>query len=172
MAAFKESSAARTTRVLATMTRGPSSDRLPPRPNACWLTANRGSGTRILIDRLLDGKRPPGYTFEARSHTAVAAAVAQGPGRLGRRHRVGCAAGRPAIFAIDRGTLRFPDPESAGSTSPGARIPRVAGKRDRPRSSGLAFAQGRRGPCRGLSATILPPRRAWRNSGRCMEHRG
>jgi putative molybdopterin biosynthesis protein len=38
---------------------------------------NRGSGTRILIDRLLAGKRPPGYPVEARSHNAVAAAVAQ-----------------------------------------------------------------------------------------------
>jgi putative molybdopterin biosynthesis protein len=39
---------------------------------------NRGSGTRILIDRLLGGQRPPGYAVEARSHNAVAAAVAQG----------------------------------------------------------------------------------------------
>jgi putative molybdopterin biosynthesis protein len=39
---------------------------------------NRGSGTRILIDRLLGGQRPPGYPVEARSHNAVAAAVAQG----------------------------------------------------------------------------------------------
>lgn len=39
---------------------------------------NRGSGTRILIDRLLNGARPSGYLTEARSHNAVAAAVAQG----------------------------------------------------------------------------------------------
>jgi putative molybdopterin biosynthesis protein len=39
---------------------------------------NAGSGTRILIDRLLAGARPPGYLTEARSHNAVAAAVAQG----------------------------------------------------------------------------------------------
>lgn len=38
---------------------------------------NRGSGTRILIDRLLKGAQPPGYLAEARSHNAVAAAVAQ-----------------------------------------------------------------------------------------------
>jgi putative molybdopterin biosynthesis protein len=38
---------------------------------------NRGSGTRILIDRLLNGVRPPGYSTEVRSHNAVAAAVAQ-----------------------------------------------------------------------------------------------
>lgn len=39
---------------------------------------NRGSGTRVLIDELLEGQRPPGYAVEARSHNAVAAAVAQG----------------------------------------------------------------------------------------------
>jgi putative molybdopterin biosynthesis protein len=39
---------------------------------------NRGSGTRILIDSLLRGARPPGYSAETRSHHAVAAAVAQG----------------------------------------------------------------------------------------------
>ncbi len=39
---------------------------------------NRGSGTRVLIDGLLGGARPAGYAVEARSHNAVAAAVAQG----------------------------------------------------------------------------------------------
>jgi putative molybdopterin biosynthesis protein len=39
---------------------------------------NRGSGTRVLIDRLLGDARPSGYLTEARSHNAVAAAVAQG----------------------------------------------------------------------------------------------
>jgi putative molybdopterin biosynthesis protein len=39
---------------------------------------NRGSGTRILIDRLLAGGRPRGYAVEARSHNAVAAALEQG----------------------------------------------------------------------------------------------
>jgi putative molybdopterin biosynthesis protein len=38
---------------------------------------NRGSGTRILIDRLLEGRRPPGYAIEARSHNAVAASLQQ-----------------------------------------------------------------------------------------------
>jgi putative molybdopterin biosynthesis protein len=39
---------------------------------------NQGSGTRILIDRLLAGRRPAGYWSEVRSHNAVVAAVAQG----------------------------------------------------------------------------------------------
>jgi putative molybdopterin biosynthesis protein len=38
---------------------------------------NAGSGTRILIDRLLDGARPAGYLHQAKSHNAVAVAVAQ-----------------------------------------------------------------------------------------------
>jgi len=39
---------------------------------------NAGAGTRVLIDQLLAGTRPPGYGNQPRSHNAVAAAVAQG----------------------------------------------------------------------------------------------
>ncbi len=39
---------------------------------------NAGSGTRILIDRLLGGQHPPGYAVQSKSHNAVATAVAQG----------------------------------------------------------------------------------------------
>jgi putative molybdopterin biosynthesis protein len=46
-------------------------------PECVLVNRNRGSGTRVLIDRLLDGARPPGHLTEARSHNAVAAAVAQ-----------------------------------------------------------------------------------------------
>jgi putative molybdopterin biosynthesis protein len=46
-------------------------------PACVLVNRNRGSGTRILIDRLLAGHKPPGYAVEARSHNAVAAAVAQ-----------------------------------------------------------------------------------------------
>ena len=38
---------------------------------------NAGSGTRIMIDRLLAGKKPAGYAHATRSHNAVAVAVAQ-----------------------------------------------------------------------------------------------
>jgi putative molybdopterin biosynthesis protein len=38
---------------------------------------NAGSGTRVLIDRLLKGGRPTGYWSQPKSHNAVAAAVAQ-----------------------------------------------------------------------------------------------
>lgn len=52
--------------------------------NACADTAcamvnrNAGSGTRILVDRLLGARRPPGYGVQTKSHNAVAAAIAQG----------------------------------------------------------------------------------------------
>jgi putative molybdopterin biosynthesis protein len=39
---------------------------------------NQGAGTRIIIDRLLQGARPEGYWNQPKSHNAVAAAVAQG----------------------------------------------------------------------------------------------
>jgi putative molybdopterin biosynthesis protein len=45
---------------------------------ACLMVSrNAGSGTRVLIDGLLEGARPPGYANQPRSHNAVAAAVAQ-----------------------------------------------------------------------------------------------
>jgi putative molybdopterin biosynthesis protein len=47
-------------------------------PNCLMVNRNAGAGTRILIDRLLEGKRPPGYANQPKSHNAVAAAVAQG----------------------------------------------------------------------------------------------
>jgi putative molybdopterin biosynthesis protein len=47
-------------------------------PDCVLVSRNRGSGTRVLIDRLLGNAKPPGYLTEARSHNAVVAAVAQG----------------------------------------------------------------------------------------------
>jgi len=45
---------------------------------ACiMVNRNAGSGTRILIDRYLEGTQPNGYAVQARNHNAVAAAVAQ-----------------------------------------------------------------------------------------------
>jgi putative molybdopterin biosynthesis protein len=47
-------------------------------PACLMVNRNAGAGTRILIDQLLKGARPPGYSNQPRSHNAVAAAVAQG----------------------------------------------------------------------------------------------
>ncbi|MBN9004105.1 MAG: molybdopterin biosynthesis protein [Rhizobiales bacterium] len=38
---------------------------------------NAGSGTRVLIDKLLNGARPPGYSNQPKSHNAVAVSIAQ-----------------------------------------------------------------------------------------------
>jgi putative molybdopterin biosynthesis protein len=46
-------------------------------PSCLMVNRNAGAGTRILIDQLLGGKKPGGYTNQPRSHNAVAAAVAQ-----------------------------------------------------------------------------------------------
>jgi putative molybdopterin biosynthesis protein len=47
-------------------------------PECLMINRNPGSGTRVLIDELLDGRRPAGYGIQPRSHHAVAAAVARG----------------------------------------------------------------------------------------------
>jgi molybdopterin molybdotransferase/putative molybdopterin biosynthesis protein len=47
-------------------------------PACLMVNRNTGAGTRVLIDKLLAGARPPGYSNQPRSHNAVAAAVAQG----------------------------------------------------------------------------------------------
>jgi len=46
-------------------------------PTCMMVNRNKGSGTRALIDRLLQGAKPPGYAFQPRNHNAVAAAVTQ-----------------------------------------------------------------------------------------------
>jgi len=46
-------------------------------PSCLMVNRNAGAGTRVLIDQLLAGARPPGYANQPRSHNAVAAAVSQ-----------------------------------------------------------------------------------------------
>lgn len=47
-------------------------------PACMMVNRNNGSGTRVLIDRLLGGAKPAGYAVQPRNHNAVAAAVKQG----------------------------------------------------------------------------------------------
>jgi putative molybdopterin biosynthesis protein len=47
-------------------------------PSCVMVNRNQGSGTRALIDRLLEGIKPVGYPVQPRNHNAVAAAVSQG----------------------------------------------------------------------------------------------
>lgn len=44
-------------------------------PDCRMINRNPGSGTRMLIDRLLKGHHPPGYAIQPKSHNAVATAV-------------------------------------------------------------------------------------------------
>ncbi|MBS0203373.1 MAG: molybdopterin biosynthesis protein [Planctomycetes bacterium] len=46
-------------------------------PDCVMVNRNQGSGTRILIDGLLNGARPSGYAKQPTNHNAVAAAIAQ-----------------------------------------------------------------------------------------------
>ena len=46
-------------------------------PSALMVNRNPGAGTRVLIEKLLYGARPPGYANQPKSHNAVAAAIAQ-----------------------------------------------------------------------------------------------
>lgn len=46
-------------------------------PGTLMVNRNAGSGTRILTDRLLQGARPDGYSFQTKSHNAVAVAIGQ-----------------------------------------------------------------------------------------------
>jgi putative molybdopterin biosynthesis protein len=46
-------------------------------PACLMINRNPGSGTRILVDRLLNTARPAGYAHQAKTHNAVAVAVAQ-----------------------------------------------------------------------------------------------
>lgn len=50
----------------------------PQQADCVMVNRNQGSGTRILIDRLLRGAKPPGYAVQPSNHNAVAAAIAQG----------------------------------------------------------------------------------------------
>ncbi|HEY6834409.1 MAG TPA: molybdopterin biosynthesis protein, partial [Pseudolabrys sp.] len=44
---------------------------------ALMVNRNAGSGTRVLVDKLLNGAKPSGYANQPKSHNAVAAAIAQ-----------------------------------------------------------------------------------------------
>jgi putative molybdopterin biosynthesis protein len=44
---------------------------------ALMVNRNAGSGTRVLVDKLLNGTKPSGYANQPKSHNAVAAAIAQ-----------------------------------------------------------------------------------------------
>ena len=69
---------------------------------AVMVGRNQGSGTRVLLDRLLKGARPNGYWNQPSSHNAVAASVAQGRADWGM-------AIRPVASALGLGFLPVAD---------------------------------------------------------------
>jgi len=69
---------------------------------AILVNRNQGSGTRMLMDRLLAGTRPPGYWNQPASHNAVAASIAQGRADWGM-------AIRPVAEAMGLGFLPVAD---------------------------------------------------------------
>jgi putative molybdopterin biosynthesis protein len=71
-------------------------------PDAILVNRNQGSGTRVLLDQLLRGARPPGYWNQPASHNAVAASIAQGRADWGM-------AIRPVAEAIGLGFLPVAD---------------------------------------------------------------
>jgi putative molybdopterin biosynthesis protein len=71
-------------------------------PDAILVNRNQGSGTRVLLDQLLKGARPPGYWNQPASHNAVAASIAQGRADWGM-------AIRPVAEAMGLGFLPVAD---------------------------------------------------------------
>ena len=71
-------------------------------PDAILVNRNQGSGTRVLVDRLLQGARPQGYWNQPASHNAVAASIAQGRADWGM-------AIRPVAEALGLGFLPVAD---------------------------------------------------------------
>ena len=94
---------------------------------------NTGAGTRLLIDQLLAGARPPGYWNQPRSHNAVAAAVAQGRADWGVAIEPS-----PRLWArlpaADRGALRLRCWSRPARTARRRGIPRRARRARRPRA--------------------------------------
>jgi putative molybdopterin biosynthesis protein len=90
-------------------------------PDCLMINRNAGSGTRILIDGLLAGRQPPGYWAQAKSHNAVACAMAQGRADWG-------VAIEPAARAYGLGFLAL-QPEHYDFLVPTARRDRPAVRR-------------------------------------------
>jgi putative molybdopterin biosynthesis protein len=90
-------------------------------PDGLMINRNAGSGTRVLTDGLLEGRQPPGYWAQAKSHNAVACAVAQGRADWG-------VAIEPAARAYGLGFLPL-QPEHYDFLVPAARRDRPAVRR-------------------------------------------
>ena len=95
-------------------------------PDCIMVNRNAGSGTRILIDRLLAGAKPAGYWSQPKSHNAVAVAVAQGRADWGvaidsvaRQYGLG-------FIPLQDEHYDFVGAEGAARPAGGAAVPRLA----------------------------------------------
>ena len=87
-------------------------------PQCLMVNRNAGSGTRILIDRLLGGARPAGYIHQASSHNAVAAAVAQGRADWGVAIETVAERYGLGFLPLAGRAIRLRHPRRAASTAP------------------------------------------------------
>jgi hypothetical protein len=82
---------------------------------ACvMVNRNKGSGTRVLIDPLLDGARPRGYAVQPRNHPVVAMVQARADWGDARDD---CQPRRPRLPARAGGALRLRRPTIAHDSS-------------------------------------------------------
>ena len=99
--------------------------------NCLMVNRNAGAGTRVLIDQLLAGARPAGYSNQPRSHNAVAAAVAQGRADWGIAIESVAQHVWARLPADRAGGLRLPAGRAPPRTSGRAGVPRRAARRAR-----------------------------------------
>ncbi len=139
-------------------------------PDCLMVNRNRGSGTRVLIDQLLVGRRPPGYAVEPRSHNAVAAAVAQGRADWGLAINTVVASYHLRFIPVLHRAIRLRDPRVTLGAASGQSLPTSAGRAGESFQAGRALVldRGRSGMtipgaivlCGGLSRRMGRPK-AW-----------
>ena len=97
-------------------------------PTCLMVNRNAGAGTRVLIDKLLGGARPPGYANQPRSHNAVAAAVAQARADWGVAIEPVARLYGLGFLPLCAGGLRFPAGGEPARAAGGAGVPRGAAR--------------------------------------------
>jgi putative molybdopterin biosynthesis protein len=76
-------------------------------PECAMVNRNTGSGTRIVIDKLLGRAPAPGYAVQVKSHNAVAARRAAAARRLGRRDRTPSPTSTARLHRAAAGAIRL-----------------------------------------------------------------
>jgi putative molybdopterin biosynthesis protein len=109
-------------------------------PGCLMINRNPGSGTRVVLDGLLGAARPPGHAHQARTHSAVAAAVAQGRADWGVAIAPVAAAYGLAFLPIVDERYDFLVPRARADRAPVRRVIELLGDAAvRARLAGLGF---------------------------------